>query len=1661
MPLIISSGYGSNQHISTSGYAEGLLVSYLFSLESVELPTPSRVRARFNREPNTTIGGSSSRGNVVANWTLTGPSGNVPIQIASVFVGDNEVIDLGLFGDLVPGNYTLSVVTTVESSDIPPYTIDQNSVAFVLTEVAQDPISLGASGSTSLIGLPDSDSDYSGCIDLVNRLFNPGYRNKTGWSALVAGIARGDCIVSTQAKNSFDQFFVSTAIERYLAKRGADYGISKPLKTGMPDDSYRNLIINSVSSKLNQDAFLKVLKIFYGLDAVTGFSQTVNFEPFILFEGAQLRLLIDEKYDVEVVFNRQDFSILRRATAEEVAAVITRALSVSNAGGFAAPHRDSVTGKYSVRIYSGSMGLTSSVRVTNGTSQIALQFPSNRLPLQSPPPSAPSWTITILPNGRARYSCNPSTMYDFSKVQVDDYIVILGQEYNPGNRGAFKIEFVNYSYNGSTLQQWVEVANRNAVNQVITQIEYSSVNFFEPRKLTQYEYPGHSIVSQINGKALVSIPATTLVVSRKNLEAAYLNQNTSIPFSSLSRNPDGKTTIVTGSAHLLNPGDSFIVDGFVPQLSSPPSGSQSNSGTYSTYNEASGRSWLSSVSKLAFGFTYEGTYFKNVIDVDNDLWCIGGVLLANNGTVTAKNTASIFSLVSETEDSDKRRQHSYKWYTGTVAAEYNLGTAVSIPESGAVLKPYLIGGYHNTPWGDTTANPAVVAAVAVATKIKPKEEVLSLLQLSDTEGVLAATPIWFSSNPLSGHLLTVTDGVTTRTYGFGAGGDVTVTIGGTVAATRSNLTASINGDGGAAWGATDAISLEDFPTTGAVVIHEDSVIASKSGLRIFGDAGLATLALTVNYADNSVTRPSYLGAVAISLPAANPGGGRAGFHRVLLSVATDDTHEVLNGAGNIFRRWVGTWSLAMNWVATALTGGTLVTPVAEASAISLGATILATGGVTIFNKASTSIQQKIGAGAWTSAFSLQFARCNHTTIKISNSQALVIGGRQPANDFRRTALGYSGWDFEDAHGAVEYAGPVNVTVAGNARLAGKIGYGTNLTNPCVSVGGAGQTTLNATLLGAYTISGWMTSGNGCVLRNGTNSVSVLEANNALISFGVDINDGRFYVRWMHGAGIEIEKKTTATMASLMPIFLSSPYPVYYHFAITKTYFAPAPTATFTLYINGVVAGSWTDTAPSGGTNGVWALGQTDVMIPTARYTQCVDQIGITSTILTAQQVWEQYLDEVGVVHENPSHADGSAIGKPLNSCELVPISGNAVLTGPMATARFSFGSVKLPDGRVIVAGGCGFNTTNDFKHSSSQRQTELKSVEIWNPDLGVWAPLPDMNDPHSHCAMGYSAAEHKVYISGGFSSKKVEVLNLTTMRWETGKASGDWGLELKAHTGGGLVGNTLVIPGGSVVNIEGNYPLYETTTPHHYSVSLAGEKITGGGINEQNIAQSGTFGSTIVFNTPNHKFWTTTAIAGGTVTKVGASAAVEIAGPFVYDQFGFTVTNISATVNMKMEVGHTYGLVDVGAGQAAAFPNTPAFVVFNFGRADQVGPVKYLGKISNSTIVLDSVFKFGKVVKVGDSVRFVTARQAFAPGDSSEIGAFWLTASSAGRSGAINTIKGISAFGIPLEITVRYPGDRGLGGQGRPVKNSYKLSDIVAVFSGDNVDFEIEESRNG
>jgi hypothetical protein len=542
-------------------------------LQSVTPVALATLRVRFTQPPLAANPAGANDALNIVNHLLAGPGAYQITNIAPVY-SDAQAVDIFLSAPLAPGTWTLTVSSSVHAYDGSSIGTPR-SAAFVVGVLAgQESVSKGAFND--------------GPAELLRKHLNPALKGDA-WDAIIEAIATGDQKNLDNAQLAFDQLFKSTASGIYLDRKAADDGVQKPQAIGMPDDLFRSYAIETTNSKLVEGALLKILEVFYGADSVRAHADSSIAEAYSFSEGDDLTVLLDEQVRVTTVFSTADFAVAGNARAAEVAAALTRSFATNNTNAFAIANVDPQTGATRVRIYSGTLGLGSSVRVVGGKAQTVLQFPT-LVPAFS---GLPTWTLTYLaPTSTLRFS--PTGTFDMSLVQIGDYVTVYGGEFEAVNRGTYVITNVYWAYPGGVLTQYFDVVNVVGQAQAgLVQLAGSSLMVFRPTRASIHADQARAVVvASIGDQVDIVLPATSQAVGRGPRRAAYGQVNPSIAISALERQASGLVTVTTAANHGLGVGNQVQIDGAYGTTTVPPTtpGSYS-SGLYGTSDLSKGSIW--------------------------------------------------------------------------------------------------------------------------------------------------------------------------------------------------------------------------------------------------------------------------------------------------------------------------------------------------------------------------------------------------------------------------------------------------------------------------------------------------------------------------------------------------------------------------------------------------------------------------------------------------------------------------------------------------------------------------------------------------------------------------------------------------------------------------------------------------------------------------------------------------------------------------------------------------------------------------------------------------------------------------------------------------------------------------------------------------------------
>lgn len=642
-----------------------------FSLQSVTHYADATIRVRFTHDPLAANPAGANDALNKSNWTVSGP-GIMYVTSCGVVSGDPQSIDLFLVAPLTSGTWTVTASTAIQT---PSATALGTPTSFQLTASVfstQKPVSGGAKNLTE--------------ESTLRRHLNSALKGKA-WEAIIAAIATGDKTNNTNAQLAYDQGFTSTASGIYLDRRVNDEGGERPRNIGISDELFRQYAIKTRAGKLTQKSLLDILEVLYGSDTVRGNATTALMAPFVLTSGDDLKLLIDNTDSVTITFQDADFGQIGAAKAIEVASVITRILRAVKSNAYAVAISDVETGLDKVRIYSGSQGLSSSVKITGGKAQNVLQFPTKLSVYTSG--TLPTWTVTkdtTTNTIRFTTTTNP-TRLDLTKVEIGDYVNVYGNPFNTSNRGSFAITNVFVGYPGGTFTQYFEIVNSSGVAETpIVQVAENDVLFFRPTLCTIQSTTDRTVVvSQHGGEIDVVLPATTQVVERERKTAAYLHVATAKTITDITRRPSG-TAVVTASSHGFAVGDQVIIAGSYPNFTAPST--TAGGAATTSYSLASVTSTLATAAPV-------GVYHHKVLKLKNGLVVsMGGRQVSGGVGTTLANT--FYLTATPSTPASEQTQYTYSWTaSGAIPTTTRLFGASYRDDGSATGVIMLTGGINN------------------------------------------------------------------------------------------------------------------------------------------------------------------------------------------------------------------------------------------------------------------------------------------------------------------------------------------------------------------------------------------------------------------------------------------------------------------------------------------------------------------------------------------------------------------------------------------------------------------------------------------------------------------------------------------------------------------------------------------------------------------------------------------------------------------------------------------------------------------------------------------------------------------------------------------------------------------------------------------------------
>ena len=486
-----------------------------------------------------------------ANYTLAGPS-VVTITAVTQVGGNPLAYDLYISSAMDTGAWVVTV-----SNVLDPFNV---SLTIDFADFTVAPSSV----------IPPLVPPVQFDVPIIRKHLSPALQGEN-WDGVIAALEQGDIYNRQNAELAFNQLFVSTASGPYLTAQASNYGVQQPPNVGMSDSLFRQLVISLNTNKVVQEAIREILEVFYGQDSLRAYAQSGVDAPYNLSGGVyDLQWLVDETTAFSYTFQNTDFESPGMATALEVAAVLTRVMEQAGTRAFATNFASPTSSGQRVRIYSPSLGLRSSVRITGGRAQNVLDFPTLVNPYLGTVTSY-SWVYTRPVQGTTLLTLTTTgtPLFNAAVLQAGDYVVIQSSGSGTPFQGTYEITAVTYEYSGSNLVQTIAIP-QIAYTGTYIQTANSGYTFYRPTKNGVYQPNGRTvIVSQsVPGRVDISIPATTAAVNRTLQDAAYLHANPPLSIERYQRT-GGVVTLTFASPHGLLAGAQIYIDNAQPSTAIP------------------------------------------------------------------------------------------------------------------------------------------------------------------------------------------------------------------------------------------------------------------------------------------------------------------------------------------------------------------------------------------------------------------------------------------------------------------------------------------------------------------------------------------------------------------------------------------------------------------------------------------------------------------------------------------------------------------------------------------------------------------------------------------------------------------------------------------------------------------------------------------------------------------------------------------------------------------------------------------------------------------------------------------------------------------------------------------------------------------------------------
>jgi len=150
-----------------------------------------------------------------------------------------------------------------------------------------------------------------------------------------------------------------------------------------------------------------------------------------------------------------------------------------------------------------------------------------------------------------------------------------------------------------------------------------------------------------------------------------------------------------------------------------------------------------------------------------------------------------------------------------------------------------------------------------------------------------------------------------------------------------------------------------------------------------------------------------------------------------------------------------------------------------------------------------------------------------------------------------------------------------------------------------------------------------------------------------------------------------------------------------------------------------------------------------------------------------------------------------------------------------------------------------------------------------------------------------------------------------------------------------------------------------------------------------------------------------------------STSVTKIKGPYIWDtRAAFVLSSMTGTIAEQIQLGQSKKLLLLNTNN---LPTTQGFVIFDYGTERQEGPIRYLSKPSNNTIVVDPAYIFQKDHSLGASITAISHKGPQVMGGTGDEYGPYVTDTALARLVFQDLATQVKSVGIFIEFLVRYP----------------------------------------